>query len=74
MMNITAATAHADQLAAHIRDARCCDALDVCQPCKSTASEIRTIRHAARVATLRPAVYIPVPRTALAARLAAARI
>lgn len=63
-------TAHADQLHAELRDARCCDALAPCDDCRAKAAEVRAIRHAERVAAL--TVY---PSFAmLRERLAVARV
>ena len=45
-----AATALADQLAAHLRDARCCDALAPCPSCVSR----RRVQRAARGVALIP--------------------
>lgn len=60
-------TAHADQLHAELRDARCCDALEPCEPCREKAAEVRKAR--------REVPVIPAPRkpSALALRLAAVR-
>lgn len=71
MMNITAATAHADQLAARIRDARCCDAINPCHSCRAMTAEVRAIRHAARVNAL---VGSGTGMGMLRRRLAAARV
>lgn len=65
---VTAATAHADQLHAQIRDARCCDPFDPCDTCRGKTAEVRAIRRGVVAASV-----IPAPRSALAVRLAAAR-
>lgn len=65
-MNTTAATAHADQLAAIVRDARDCDALAPCDSCRAKTAEVRAIRRAAVLAMV-------APKTELAKRLAAIR-
>ena len=44
-----AATAHADQLAASLRDARCCDALDPCESCAAARAVVQTVRHVAAI-------------------------
>lgn len=72
---ITSRTAHADQLHAEVRDARCCDALDPCAGCKAKTRAVVAIRHAERVAAAKSeqAPRVPQPRTGdLRARLAAA--
>lgn len=38
-----AALALADQIAATLRDARCCDALDPCDDCKGKRAEFQTL-------------------------------
>jgi len=68
-MNITAATAHADQLHAHLINARDCDALDPCDSCRSMRTEVHAIRHAARVVRM---VSPGTRTTMLRQRLAAA--
>lgn len=49
-MNASHHTAAADQLAAQVRDARCCDALAPCHTCRRLAMTACTHRHLARVA------------------------
>ena len=71
-MNTAAHTAHADQLHAEVRDARCCDALDPCADCQGMTRTVVAIRHAERVAAMRVRALIPAPRMEmLHARLAA---
>lgn len=52
MNNLTARIARADQLAATVRDARCCDALDPCATCTAGKREVHAVRHEMRVAAL----------------------
>lgn len=67
MNNLTARLARADQIAATVRDARCCDALEPCGTCRAGAAEVHAIHHAARVEALtirpRPVVAVPSQRT-----------
>lgn len=37
-------SAHADQLEAEVRDARCCRPLDRCADCRAKADEVRAAR------------------------------
>ena len=45
--------AHADQLAATLRDARCCDALDPCRPCQVGRMTVQVERVLASIPTQR---------------------
>ena len=45
----TAATAHADQLAAELRNRRCCDALDPCRRCQVGRLTVQVERALVRV-------------------------
>ena len=50
-------SAHADQLEAEVRDARCCDDRARCARCQSLLDEVRAARRDAlihRIATVRP--------------------
>jgi hypothetical protein len=47
--------AEADQLAAQLRDARCCDALDPCQDCLRLRDAVVARRHVVRVPQQRAA-------------------
>lgn len=46
-------TSHADQLAATLRDARCCDALDPCRPCQVGRMTVQVERVLASIPTQR---------------------
>lgn len=74
MQNLTARLAHADQVAADLRDSRCCDALEPCDACRATAREVHAARHAARVDALtvvrRAALPVPPQTRSLRERLA----
>jgi hypothetical protein len=48
-MNTTAITAHADQLAAEVRDRRCCDALAPCDRCRVARTMVQVSRKLATV-------------------------
>jgi len=58
MMHTTVGrSAHADQLEAEVRDARCCDDHSRCPRCQSLLDEVRAARRDAlihRIATVRP--------------------
>ena len=50
-------SAHADQLEAEVRDARCCDELDRCADCRVKLDEVRAARRDAvlhSIASVRP--------------------
>ena len=46
---MTAQTAHADQLAADLRDRRCCDAFVPCESCRVARLTVSIIRRLERV-------------------------
>ena len=57
MRTVLSRSAHADQLEAEVRDARCCDALARCAACTVRLDEVRAARRDAilhAVAALRP--------------------
>lgn len=47
-------SAHADQLEAEVRDARCCEPLARCLACRSKLDEVRAARRDALIHSLRP--------------------
>ena len=50
-------SAHADQLEAEVRDARCCDETDRCPCCRAKLAEVRAARRDAvlhSIASVRP--------------------
>lgn len=50
-------SAHADQLEAEVREARCCDPLDRCTACRAKLDEVRAARRDAvlhSIASVRP--------------------
>lgn len=49
-------TAAADQLAADLRDRRCCDALDPCRSCQVGRATVQVGRRLAAIPTQRTAV------------------
>ena len=48
-MTTAATTAHADHLAAELRNRRCCDALDPCRSCKVGRMTVQVERALVRV-------------------------
>lgn len=48
MMQVMYLVAEADQLAAQVRDARCCDALDPCPACRALREGVMVRRHIVR--------------------------
>lgn len=57
MHAIVRRSAHADQLEAEVRDARCCDDVARCETCRATLDEVRAIRRDAvlhSIASVRP--------------------
>ena len=57
MHTILRRSAHADQLEAEVRDARCCDEADRCSGCRAKLDEVRAARRDAvlhAVASVRP--------------------
>lgn len=57
MQTILRRSAHADQLEAEVRDARCCDDTARCSSCRARLDEVRAIRRDAvlfSLASVRP--------------------
>ena len=50
---LTSLSSHADQLAAHLRDARCCDPFAPCRPCVVGRMTVQVERRLAMIPTQR---------------------
>jgi hypothetical protein len=52
MGSVLSRSAHADQLEAEVRDARCCTSCDRCHGCRVKLEEVRAVRRDALMHTI----------------------